>query len=164
MLPYDPLTRDIWVCRVCRRPLDLRQFDEPDTGIIVDYQWEHTAQDRVNEDHKPDPVRLKDSGGEIVGRCDFCNEPGPIWNYPCEDFDMAHNGQHAGFIGDWAACNRCHLNITKNEWGRIAERNAKASPGLGRNQVKRWVTALHAEFRKHRTGNAVLTWGKVGEQ
>lgn len=158
-MEYDPLTREIWVCRVCRRPLDLRQWTDTD-GITYDYRWEHAQQDQPGENHHPDPVRLADSGGEIVGRCDFCNEPGPIWTYPCGDFEFTQHGQHSGFVGDWAACNRCHRDIEAQMWSRVAQRNASHFP-TGRNQIKRTVEALHAEFRRHRLGPARLTYGKV---
>ena len=94
-----------------------------------------------------------DTGNEIVGRCDFCDQAGPIWTYPCNDFTMSVGPFNRGFVGDWAACNLCHKDIQLNRWTNVSARNAKtAAPGT-RNSTKKACEALHLLFRQNRKGD-----------
>src|SRR5450432_127516 len=45
-------------------------------------------------------------------QCDFCSMPGPVWRYPARSFIAYCAPNVAGeSVGDWAACDPCHLLI-----------------------------------------------------
>jgi hypothetical protein len=143
---YEPVTREEWVCRVCRRPLDIYQAHED--GAVVEFRWLHPGVDRP-VDHEPDPVRLADSGGEMVSSCDFCTGPAPGWRYPARDFGT----EPWGSVGDWSACDACHDLIEAGLWAKVTYRALKSYPSRQREQLRPHVEALHAEFRRHRSGD-----------
>lgn len=147
---YDPVTRDQWVCSICRRPLDTYQRTDRD-GTIVEFRFQHTVQDMLVEDHEPVPVRLEDSGGEIVGTCDFCSIPHPTWRYPCHDFGVPPYGS----VGDWAACDDCHALIERANWSRLSARAVAKYPSGVRRELRPKVEGLHRKFAHHRCGDAV---------
>lgn len=115
------------------------------------FEWQHTLQD-MGENHDPVPVRASDTGNEIVGRCDFCNNPGPTWTYPCGDFTMSIGPFDRGFVGDWAACEDCHRDIERGRWSAVSARNAKRAPAGTRNGTKASVELLHRQFQRNRKG------------
>jgi hypothetical protein len=120
-------------------------------------RWEHTLQDQISAGHDPEPVRAADTGGEVVGRCDFCNSPGPEWVYPCASFSL----DTSGFVGDWAACTKCHNDIEADRWDPIVRRNVRSATGhhvavaMIRVAVEARVRLLFEEFEKYRSGPAV---------
>lgn len=148
-MDYEPLTRDKWVCRICRRPLDPYQRHDDD-GTVVNARWIHPSADRP-ADHDPDPVPLEASGGEMVGTCDFSSDPGPTWRYPCGDFAVPW----CGSVGDWAACDACHDLIERGVWTAVAGRAVAKYPEALRRGARREVDQIHRLFRKHRIGDAV---------
>ena len=152
---HEPLTEELWVCRTCRRPLDLHTQLDPD-GNIINYKWMHTHLDRIQpETHPPQPVRANDTGGEIVGTCDFCSQPHPTWIYPCKSFNLPNptcQGAGYGSVGDWGACDTCHNLIQKGLWPQITQRAIKHQPKQLQPTAKRWVTQLHRAFRNNQTG------------
>lgn len=147
-----PITEELWVCKICRRPLDLYEEVDPDDNSVLDFRFQHTAFDtRTDNDHSPDPVRASDSGGEVVGICDFCSGKYPTWSYPCKTFDLigAYNS-----VGDWAACTPCHRDIGRANWKAVLKRALDTYPVERRSIAKDMVTQLHTDFRNNRTGPA----------
>lgn len=148
-MTYSPATEDEWVCRVCRRPLDSHERHDAD-GTLIAHRWQHTLIDVARGiDHDPDPVRLSDTGGEIVGTCDFCSAPHPTWVYPCTTFTLGTYGS----VGDWGACDTCHRLIDTGQWARLTDRAVAHQPKAIRSQARRWVGTLHRAFRQHQTGD-----------
>jgi hypothetical protein len=146
--PYEPITTESWVCRTCRRPLDGYERRDPD-GTIIEFRWQHTFQDIAKgTNHDADPIRLADSGNEIVGTCDFCSQPGCTWTYPCESFRVGTYGS----VGNWAACDTCHRAITRNDWNSITKRAVAHHPPAMQPAARTWVRQIHTEFRRHRQG------------
>jgi hypothetical protein len=67
---------------------------------------------------REDGVAISAAPGQ--GICDFCLGPDPIaWTYPCEDFDVGEWGS----IGDWGACDTCHHDIQRDNWGVLISRH-----------------------------------------
>jgi hypothetical protein len=148
-----PLTEDLCVCAVCRRPLDLHTWEEEGAPRL---EWLHAERD-AHQGHDPVPVSAVDTGNEIVGRCDFCSQAGPSWTYPCSDFVVSVGPFNRGFVGDWAACSLCHKDIQLNRWTSVSSRSAKAaSPGT-RNNVKKSCEILHRMFKLNRKGDPYRT-------
>lgn len=141
------------MCRVCRRPLDAITTSDPNAAM----RWAHTLQDQLSCDHDPEPVRAADTGGEVVGRCDFCNAPGPEWVYPCRNFSI----DESGFVGDWAACSACRDDIDAGRWGHVVGRNIRdvlsVYPAFTEVHVavSMRVEMLFNEFKKYRSGPPV---------
>lgn len=143
-----PATEEQWVCRTCRRPLDAYQRVDQD-GTIIDFHWIHPAiDDTRGVNHEPDPVRLNDTGGELVTVCDFCTAPHPTWIYPCTSFTLGPYGS----VGNWGACTTCHQLIQRNNWNRITYRALAQHPHALRAQIRQMIEPLHKAFRQHRTG------------
>jgi hypothetical protein len=152
MTEREPLTKDLWVCAVCRRPLDSYELFDDD-GTVIHFSWHHTISDMVDRDvrHDPDPVRAADTGNEVVGTCDFCGAPHPTWVYPCADFVIGSNGMS----GNWAACEKCRHAIDHGNWHNVADRAAGPLPNPFRETALRQIRQLHKAFRQHRTGKAL---------
>jgi hypothetical protein len=147
---YDPVTDEPWVCRTCRRPLDGYEQRDPD-GTLIEFRWQHTFQDLAQGlvDHPADPVRLADSGGEIVGTCDFCSQPGCDWIYPCDHFNIGGYGS----VGPWGACTPCHKAIQRSDWTTLTNRAVASQPKHLRPAARKWVLTLHRAFRQHQHGD-----------
>lgn len=148
-----PQTADLYVCAVCRRPLDQHTWEEEGAPRR---EWRHGELD-AHQGHEPTPVRAVDTGNEIVGRCDFCGQAGPSWTYPCDDFVVSVGPSSRGFVGDWAACNLCHKDIELNRWTNVSARSAKTAPTGTRNITKRACEALQQMFRQNRKGDPYQT-------
>src|ERR1035437_8989270 len=57
-------------------------------------------------------------------QCDFCSMPGPVWRYPALSFIAYCAPNVAGeSVGDWAACDLCHLRIEANDRSGLAQRS-----------------------------------------
>lgn len=78
-------------------------------------------------------------------RCDFCSDPAPAWDYPCQSFMTL--GGVAESIDAWIACEACHAFIQKGDWPGLAAHSAKR---MG-HEVE-LVAAFHSQFRQHRMG------------
>ena len=134
------------VCARCRAPLDFHHH--PDQRGY----WAHTANSAA--DHPVVPVDRDKTGGEVVGRCDFCSTPHPTWSYPCGDFQVGR----AGFSGPWAACGPCHILLMAGELHLLAARATATTNAVDverRRAMRRDVEHLHLAFLGHRTGPAV---------
>ncbi len=56
--------------------------------------------------------------------CDFCSAPDPAWRYPAKSFVAYCAPNIAGeSVGDWAACDRCHILIEANDRRGLAQRS-----------------------------------------
>lgn len=155
------LTEDVWICRVCHRPLDVYEERNP-IGDLSEFKMFHTAFDVANGvRHEPDPVRLKDvPGQEVVGVCDFCTAPSPTWLYDCKNFNSTvigfkeETGEQvsSGSIGAWAACDACHRLIGFGNWDKLT-RNAVANHSPAhRHALRAALRHLYKEFDANRIG------------
>jgi hypothetical protein len=95
-------------------------------------------------------------------QCDFCSVPGPTWRYPTRSFIAYRASNIAGeSVGDWAACDICHVLIETGDQQRLAERSleqliikhpdAKAAADI----LLHDLSDLHQQFFEHRHGPAV---------
>ena len=113
-------------------------------------------------------LELRPSPGER--HCDFCYAADIRWRYPCRSFigpsDAYGNTvvtEHS--VGDWAACESCHLLIEAGQREELAARSYESSHApaeyqqlkqLARRQdLIAWFRALHDGFFDHRTAPAV---------
>ena len=95
--------------------------------------------------------------------CDFCSAPNPGWKYPARSFigyeDCGIAGQS---VGDWAACEECHLLIAAGNRAGLTERSAETLIALRSelDEIRKELTAelavLHERFFKNRTGEPSL--------
>jgi len=94
--------------------------------------------------------------------CDFCSAPAPAWRYPARSFLAYCVPNVVGeSVGDWAACQECHMLIEANDRGGLAQRSldelirkhpeVSAAAGVLHEEL----TALHREFFEHRSGPPV---------
>lgn len=95
-------------------------------------------------------------------RCDFCSAPWPMWRYPARSFIAYVAANLAGeSVGDWAACDACHLLIEADDRAGLALRSldelmvkhseASAAAGI----LLHDLADLHGRFFEHRSGPAV---------
>lgn len=94
--------------------------------------------------------------------CDFCSAPGPGWRYPARSFVAYCAPNVAGeSVGDWAACDRCHVLIEADDRSGLAQRSldelilrhpeAIAAAAV----LYEDLAVLHQQFFAHRGGTAV---------
>lgn len=95
--------------------------------------------------------------------CDFCSAPGPAWRYPARSFIAYSAANIAGeSVGDWAACEECHMLIEANDRPGLAQRSldeliakhpeaVMAAPTLYQD-----LAGLHQKFFEFRCGSAAL--------
>ena len=94
--------------------------------------------------------------------CDFCSMPGPVWRYPARSFVAYCAPNVAGeSVGDWAACDKCHVLIETDDRRGLAQRSldelilkhpeASAAAAVLDEQL----VELHQQFFAHRSGTAV---------
>jgi hypothetical protein len=93
--------------------------------------------------------------------CDFCSALDPAWRYPAQSFVAYCAPNIAGeSVGDWAACDRCHILIEANDRSGLAQRSVDEL--IARDPEARAAAAvlyeklaeLHREFFAHRSGPA----------
>lgn len=154
-LNIDPATRDQWVCATCRRPLDAHERIDRSTDTLIGFFFEHAARD-LPADHEAVPVRAEDTGGEVVGVCDFCSAPGPTWCFVVADFGLATPPLGAalgvdgfGSVGDWSACDACHRDVVHADWNKVAYRALRRHPARLRPMLEPEVRRFHRGFRDH---------------
>ena len=84
--------------------------------------------------------------------CDFCDNPGPSWYYPAESFETCVTRS----LGEWSACETCHDLIEGEDWTALADRCAEliCKDRTQHEKCFAFMLKLHAEFAKHRTGDA----------
>lgn len=97
--------------------------------------------------------------GDSNLRCDFCSTPGPFWRYPARSFVSYCAPNIAGeSVGDWAACEACHVLIESGDRHKLAQRSLdelllkhpEASEAV--NFLYWDLFELQAKFFEHRTG------------
>lgn len=88
-----------------------------------------------------------------MASCDFCGAQRPAWRYPARSFFDA-----LGFksLGDWLACQECHILIAAGEREKLTERSLKhqVPPRIpnGKAWSRLYVNHLHDLFVQHRVG------------
>ena len=94
--------------------------------------------------------------------CDFCSTPDPAWRYPARSFLAYCAPNVAGeSVGDWAACEQCHILIEANDRSGLAQRSldeliAKRPEAiLAATVLYEELAGLHREFFAHRSGPPV---------
>lgn len=96
-------------------------------------------------------------------QCDFCSAPCPVWRYPARSFVAYCAPNLAGeSVGDWAACDLCHVLIESNDRRGLAQRSLdelilkhpEASAAAA--ALYEDLAELHEQFFAHRSGTAVL--------
>jgi hypothetical protein len=90
----------------------------------------------------------------IQKHCDFCDDPGPCWYYPAQSFDAPSGAM--GSLGEWSACETCHDLIEAGNSTALAKRCAEliCKDSMRREACFAHMLKLHAEFARHRTGDA----------
>ena len=87
--------------------------------------------------------------------CDFCDNPGVSWQYPARSFDAIPGV--FGSLGEWGSCGTCHDLIEVGDWTALAQRSAELickDSTLPYEVSFAIFVNLHAEFARHRTGDA----------
>jgi hypothetical protein len=95
-------------------------------------------------------------------QCDFCSAPGPVWRYPARSFVAYCAPSVAGeSVGDWAACDRCHVLIESDDRRGLAQRSLDElilkhpEASLAAATLCEELAELHQQFFAHRSGTAV---------
>jgi hypothetical protein len=90
----------------------------------------------------------------IEKKCDFCDDPGPCWYYPAQSFDASPGVM--GSLGEWSACETCHDLIEAGNATALARRCAEliCKDSTRREKCFAHMLKLHAEFHRHRMGDA----------
>jgi hypothetical protein len=95
-------------------------------------------------------------------QCDFCSVPGPVWRYPAQSFVAYRASNLAGeSVGDWAACDLCHVLIEADDRSGLAQRSLdelilKHPEAVAAAAVLyEDLAVLHQQFFAHRSGTAV---------
>lgn len=155
---YEPLGPAM-MCRVCARPLE--QANRVVGGVVVGVSYAHGFEIPGTPRHKPEPVIVIDEADQ-VGVCDFCQNPFPVWVYPCGSFtlflgkDPIKGNQHYGSVEDWGACEACHVDIQADRWDVMEQRSA-TQQGLDSPAQHKVFGDLLREFwqgfREHRNGD-----------
>lgn len=88
-------------------------------------------------------------------RCDFCLEPLPKWEVPCEDFVFGLPGVNEGSMGSWGACDACAALIRLGD--RVGLLDRAMIPGTGMSEhdlsVLRFAAKVAQDgFWEHTTG------------
>ena len=93
--------------------------------------------------------------------CDFCSAPDAGWRHPARSFiGYVVPGVVGESVGDWAACQECHLLIVSDERARLTERSLLTfiamHPELEavKTELATEMGILHARFFENRTGHA----------
>jgi hypothetical protein len=95
-------------------------------------------------------------------QCDFCSVPGPVWRYPARSFVAYCAPNLAGeSVGDWAACDQCHVLIESDDRIGLAQRSLdelilkhpEASAAAA--ALHEDLAELHQQFFAHRSGKPV---------
>jgi len=88
--------------------------------------------------------------------------PGPAWRYPAWSFIAYCAPNVAGeSVGDWAACDLCHLLIEADDRSGLAQRSLDElilkhpEAILAAAVLYEELAELHQEFFAHRNGTAV---------
>ena len=94
--------------------------------------------------------------------CDFCSVPGPVWRYPARSFVAYRAPNVAGeSVGDWAACDLCHVLIEADDRTALAQRSLdelifKHPEAITAAAVLyKDLAVLQQQFFAHRSGTAV---------
>jgi hypothetical protein len=89
--------------------------------------------------------------------------PGPAWRYPAQSFIAYYAANVAGeSVGDWAACDLCHLLIEADDRSGLAQRSLdelilKHPEVIAAAAVLyEDLAEIHQRFFAHRSGTAEL--------
>jgi hypothetical protein len=89
-------------------------------------------------------------------RCDFCSQPGPVFEYECEDFVVdapsPMSGVEEGMVGSWLACIDCSRCIELNSFDELTQRSLAHMPRAIRRDMRPYVSILQRQFKEHRKG------------
>lgn len=137
------LDKDSRVCLVCGRVLNYWEGKG----------WAHTlvSTDPAEHDHPAIPVLPEEAGDQVRGRCDFCFADEVVYILPSREFVV---GIH-GFRPDWAACESCGQEISKNAWNSLLRRvwaSEVARHGELPPEVQAHFKALYRTLRKNISG------------
>lgn len=135
-------------CAICRRPLEVVLAPG---RVGYRHHLTDAAQDKT---HDPTPIAISER--DVVHVCDFCGEPGPVWDYDCAPFVTDFDNKDIYESPDgWACCARCSALIEADDYDGLAsramltfvKRHGYMSSGL-RDRMR----AIQEDFRKHRVG------------
>jgi len=94
-------------------------------------------------------------------QCDFCSMPGPAWRYPAGSFIAYCAPNVVGeSVGDWAACEMCHVLIEADDRRGLAQRSLdelilkRPEAILAAAVLYEDLAELHQQFFAHRSGKA----------
>ena len=94
-------------------------------------------------------------------QCDFCSAPGPVWRYPARSFVAYCAPNVAGeSVGDWAACDQCHVLIETDDRRGLAQRSLyelilkHPEASAAATVLYEDLADLHQQFFAHRSGTA----------
>lgn len=87
-------------------------------------------------DHLPEPAPPGDLDN-VIHRCDFCNAVNPGWIVPVQNFrSITKDGRPAlDSAGDWAACDRCALYVTREDWDTLIRYGLRGA-GAGNSVIR----------------------------
>lgn len=95
-------------------------------------------------------------------RCDFCSAPSPVWRYPARSFVAYCAPNVAGeSVGDWAACDQCHVLIETDDRRGLAQRSLDQlilkhpEASLAAAVLHEELAELHQQFFAHISGTPV---------
>jgi hypothetical protein len=95
-------------------------------------------------------------------QCDFCSALGPVWRYPARSFiAYCAPGVAGESVGDWAACDQCHVLIETDDRRGLAQRSLDElilkhpEASLAAAVLYEELAELHQQFFAHRSGPAV---------
>jgi len=136
------------VCAVCRRLLWLTPVGG---GAFA-------AMHGSPEDHAPVPRSQAELTPLLV--CDFCEQPGIAWSYPCAEFTLpSPDPQYMGFgtDDDWAACGPCHDLIEAGDrrglLDRAMRRWYRRVPKARWGEMRSELAVKLGGFDQHRRGD-----------
>lgn len=148
----------LYLCQVCRRPLD--EFDEMRGDVVIATHLRHGYMIPGTPDHEPVPILASEVGNEQVGVCDFCAGTPPVWRYKAASFegDVPFSEGRLGYgsVEDWAACEQCHTDIERDRWRQIANRALEKHGPMRveeRRLLRQQLLAFHRLFVKARKGD-----------
>jgi hypothetical protein len=124
----------------------------PETAHYYRDVWEASGKDVDKAQSMFDVFKM--GARAATGNCDFCDDPNPVWGYPCESFQMeTPGGQPWGSDGGWAACEQCASCIERNDRQQLVNRYLNTKPKEFRDIIRPWGTRLHNRFFRFRNGD-----------
>lgn len=133
-------------CAICRRPLEV--LVEP--GRVG---YRHYLNDAIQDKtHVPTPIMASES--DVVHVCDFCGEPGPVWDYDCAPFITDFDNKDVYESPDgWACCALCARLIEADDYDLLAQRVTLiflTRHGFMSTGLRDRMAAIQQDFRRFR--------------